>query len=133
MNILYPLRYHTMESLPDIVYDKIVDRSDFKRGQDKERAARLTADTGSTTNGVYDFPDGKYDEKKAPTDVELALRNGKLDKADVDTLKRLQVEQAEKENSQAVKDSEQSENDRINDERQKFIDDKMGFSPSESK
>lgn len=132
MNQLYPSRYHKMADLPEVDYDTIVDRSDFKRGQEKERAARLTADTGSTVNGVYDFPDGQFDEKKAPTDIELAVRNGKLDKADVDTLKRLQVDQAEKESAQAAKDSEDAQKAKIDSERQSYLDDQVGFTPSAS-
>ncbi|QCS37478.1 hypothetical protein [Tortoise microvirus 107] len=72
---------------PAVIYDDIVDDSDFKRVQDENRIARLTHDTGSSTAGVYDFDESRTNFDSVTT-IQLAIRSGKLDPADIDTLKR---------------------------------------------
>lgn len=134
MNIDKPIRYHKLKDLVQPVYDKVVDRSDFKRGQDKERAMRLQGDTGgSTTQGVYDFEDENIDESKMPSDIQLALRNGKLDKADVDTLMRVQKESAKKEHDEKVSEREKKQREEIAEARQSFLDDRVGFDKNSAK
>ena len=131
MNASTLARYHKMSDLVNPRYDSVVDRTDFKKGQDKERAMRLTGDTGgSTTNGVYDFPDGKFDASKEPTPVMLALRSGKLDKADVDTLKRFQDNVAKDEQKLNKDAKEKSHREAIENARQSFIDSQTGFDSS---
>lgn len=134
-NLLKPLRYNS--SFPPIsspIYDKIVDRSDFKRGQDKERAHRILGDTGgSLTQGVYDFPDGNFDDKKSPSSVELALRNGVLDKADVDTIARVQKKVAQQEYDEKVQSDIDKEKQAINSARQAFLDEQTGFDAKSAK
>lgn len=134
MNNLSPLRYHKMEHLSEPIYDKIVDRTDFKRGQDKERAMRLTGDTGgSPTTGVYDFPDGNITEEKTPTPVIMALRGGRLDKADVDAIQRVQKKAAKDEQKDNLDKKSKSDKQAIDDARQSFIDSKTGFDSSSVK
>ena len=131
MNICVPVRYHKITDFSQPVYDKIVDRTDFKRGQDRERAMRLTGDTGgSSTQGVYDFPDGKESSDSAPTKVEMALRGGRLDKADIDTLARVQKEASKSERQENLDKKSKAQQKAIDDARQSFIDSKTGFDSS---
>lgn len=132
-NAFIPSRYHEIVPFVNPSYDRIVDRSDFKRGQDKERATRLSGDTGgSLTQGVYDFPDGVIDDKKNPTNVELALRKGKLDKADVDTLKRLEKQRATEQQENSQLEFKKAKKEAIDKQRQDYLDSKTGFTPNSS-
>lgn len=56
-------------------YDDIVDRSSFVQDKETIRNARLNAGSTSAERGVYD--------KTEPSDLEIAIRQGKLDKADI--------------------------------------------------
>ena len=132
-NSFVPSRYHEILPFVNPTYDKIVDRSDFKRGQDKERATRLSGDTGgSLTQGVYDFPDGVIDDKKSPTNVELALRKGKLDKADVDTLQRMEKQRAKEQQENSQVELEKAKQKSIDKQRQDYLDQQTGFTPNQS-
>lgn len=136
MNSLIPLRYKDSFISPvDINYDKVVDTTDFKRSQDTERNALLTGDTGgSVQSGVYDFEDGnKVDMAKFPSDTILALRSGRVDKADVDTILRAQKENAENEVSDSLSAKQKEDIQKINAARQKFMDNEIGFNPDDIK
>lgn len=134
INSFLPFRYHQMSKIVNPKYDSIVDRTDFKRGQDKERAMRLTGDTGgSPTTGVYDYPDGNISEDKTPTPLIMALRGGRLDKADVDTIQRVQQKAAKDEQQDAFDKKSRADKQAIDDARQSFIDSKTGFDSSSVK
>lgn len=72
--------YETMQknAREDPEYDNIVDRSSFV--QDKETVRNRQLNAGSSGAGV-----GVYDDHE-PSEIEIALRNGKLDKAEVTQL-----------------------------------------------
>lgn len=71
-----------------MLYDDIVDEKNFK--STKQLIKDMTAHelNSSPTAGLYDYPKGSKGHE--PTDVELLLRSGKLDKADVQKLKELE-------------------------------------------
>ena len=72
------------------VYDDIVDDSDFKPSAEKIRDNNFSS-VGSATDPAslpYDYKAGQ-DINELVDDVTLALRNGKLDKADVQKLNEL--------------------------------------------
>lgn len=125
----FPVRYKSDFKKDDrIEYDSIVDKSDFKIGQDRERNIRLSGDTGgSLTNGLYDFNSDKDIETKSPSDLTLSLRNGKLDKADIDTLHRVQTERALNEAEENEKKKASDKEKAIESARQDFIDSQTGF------
>lgn len=119
---------------PKIKYDDIVDDTDFRHLKEQNRLTRLSQEGAGQGqgNGVFDFDeshkssDRDFDE--IPDGV-IALREGRLDKADVDTLKKMSE-------SKAVKDLESLENEKssrkqkeISQKRQEFMDAQMGFSP----
>lgn len=62
----------------DPKYDDIVDRSSFVQDKETVRNKRLNAGKADAGVGVYDDHE--------PSDIEIALRNGKLDKAEVTQL-----------------------------------------------
>lgn len=133
-NSFVPCRYHKMASVVNPSYDAIVDRSDFKKGQDKERAMRLLGDTGGTpTNGVYDFPDGKISKENTPTPLQLSLRTGRLDKADIDAIARVQRKAAQDEVKDNLDKKRQKDRETVEAARQSFIDSQTGFDPNQAK
>lgn len=70
-----------------IKYDDIVDRSKFVTTAETKRGL-VAGRSGAGDKGLYDYEDGKIpDEKERLTEVELLLRSGKLDKADVQRLR----------------------------------------------
>ena len=87
--VINPL-FFVPESKFVMTYDDIVDESNFK--STKQLIKDMTAHELNTTPtaGIYDYPKGSKGHK--PTDVELLLRSGKLDKADVQKLKDLEQE-----------------------------------------
>lgn len=73
--------------IPEIEYDDIVDDSDFKPTAEKIRDNEFRSN-GSALDPdslQYDYEAGKVIKEKV-SDVVLALRNGKLDKADIQVL-----------------------------------------------
>lgn len=112
-------------------YDDVVDKTDFKKGSDTARNKRLGDTGGSVGDGLYDFVDGKIDNSKV-TAIDLALRSGHLDRADVDTLSRFMQMAAEKEAAQNDKEKLEKEREKLQNERQEFLDKEFGFKPSSS-
>lgn len=113
-------------------YDDIVQKDDFKKGNEEERISRLTALSNGSYNGVYDFQDGnKIDSTKAPSDVELALRSGTLDKADIDELSKKVNQDAKDEQDKAEKEKALADEKAISDARQDYLDTATGFKKKE--
>lgn len=83
--------YETMQknAREDPEYDDIVDRSNFVQDKETVRNRRLNAGSSGARVGVYDDHE--------PSDIEIALRNGRLDKAEVTQLQiKKQAEALEK-------------------------------------
>lgn len=74
-------------SIPEIVYDDIVDDSDFKPTAEKIRDQKFSSNGSSADldSLPYDYPAYEVIKEKVD-DITLALRNGRLDKADVQKL-----------------------------------------------
>ena len=75
-------RYEYIEPMPEQEYDDIVDDSDFKPSAERIRDNDFRGTASGADSGLYDYEAGKPIKEKV-SDVELLLRNGKLDKADV--------------------------------------------------
>lgn len=73
--------------LPQIIYDDIVDDSDFKptAEQIRDNDFRSNGSSSDPDSLQYDYEAGKVIKEKV-SDVVLALRNGRLDKADIQVL-----------------------------------------------
>lgn len=85
---------------PKIKYDDIVDTSNFKSSRELIRD-KSGSNSGEIENPHYDYKAGEtITEDNRVTDIELALRNNKLDKADVQKLQEMASENLEK---QAIK------------------------------
>lgn len=81
-------------------YDDIVDKSSFVQDKETVRNRRLNASTSNAGIGIYDDHE--------PSDIEIALRNGKLDKAEVTQLqlkKQAEVLEQDKKRKQQAKEA----------------------------
>lgn len=69
--------------------DDIVDKSNYRPSSETKRDMQATGKVGAGDKGVYDFASGVMvtDDNKFTT-VELLLRQGRLQRADVEDLKR---------------------------------------------
>lgn len=112
-----------------IIYDDIVDDSEFKRSQfggELDAISQAQSAASNMVKGVFDY-EGKYptEEDEVPLST-IELRSGHLDKADVDTIKKALEEQA-----QAAVDSDdraavKQEQDSLTRARNEAIDKALG-------
>lgn len=63
-------------------YDDVVDKSSFRPDSEQVRALKFNPQ-GSGSVPCYDYPDGKIPDDDPVSPTIVALRSGKLDKADV--------------------------------------------------
>lgn len=103
---------------PKIEYDDIVDDSNYVQDKETVRNRRLNAGDAGGAVGIYDT--------KMPTDTEIALRSGKLDKAEVSQM-ILQEQKDIKENAKAKK---KAVSDAV---RQAAIDNAIGLTGEQAK
>lgn len=91
---------------PMLDYDSIesaTDVSTFRPDAEQVRALKFNPAGGSSTTPVYDYPNGYDPEDDNVSDLIVAIRSGRLDKADV---KRLMEEiENDAKSDKALKDS----------------------------
>lgn len=84
--------------LKDPVFDDVVDRSSFRPNSENVRQSVLSG-SGFVEKGVFD------DMQNPPSDVQVLIRSGKLDKAEIDDYVRSESErlndEIDKENKSA--------------------------------
>lgn len=116
--------------LSNVNYDDIVDRSNFHPDEDLLRS--LSKGQVSTTVGSYDYDDNKvpFSDKDTVSPVIVALRNNKLDKADVQKLKQDMEKMSKDESSSAIEKKNLEKLDKINKSRQDYLDSVIGFDSS---
>lgn len=110
-----------------ISYDDIVDRSTWSPSSDA-MANRISASQGASSGqGVYD------DSENLPTDLEVRIRSGKLDKAEVDLAIKQFAENAKSEADEKKKSDDLKKADELSKARQEYLDNAVGFKPSAEK
>lgn len=115
----------------DIAYDDIVEKSDFAHLKEQNRIQRLSQEGAGQSSGagLYDFPKGDF-SKSDPDDALIALRSGRLDRADVSeiqrTLERINTENLTDFEAKKVKELQE----KVSKERQEFVDKELGFTPT---
>lgn len=102
-----------------IKYDDIVDRSTFTLEADRENS-RKSMLMGQSMKGVFDGD-------SMPTDLELAIRSGKLDKAEIDDAKRAIQRDIQKDSESVKKDKADKKAAKIESARQEHLDKMTGF------
>lgn len=116
--------------LPNVVYDDIVDSSNFHPDEDLLRS--VSKGQVSMNVGSYDYDSDKvpFSDKDTVSPVIVALRNNKLDKADVQKLKQDMEKMSKDESSSAIEKKNLEKLDKINKSRQDYLDSVMGFDSS---
>ena len=99
-----------------IIQDHIVDRSSFVLDKESVRQARLNAGEEEGTKGIYD--------NRELSELEIKLRDGKLDKADI-TQEQLKLQKEVQEKDSKKK---QAEKEAL---RQEAIDNALGTGQKE--
>lgn len=104
--------------------DSVVDYASFRPDNEEERIFRLTGQGGNGNIGKYDK------EESMPSDLIVKIRQGKMDKAEVQQV----LENKKEEYKESKKKEKLEEAKRIEEARQEFLDKKTGFEgkPQES-
>lgn len=112
-------------SIPDVEYDDIVDTSHYDPNSNSTRDFMASGTAGAGMIGDYDYESDEdlNDDSKRPTDLVLALRSGKLDKADVQMLKEVEDENLIKLADKKLLEAE----DKSFKDRQKRLDKALGI------
>ena len=82
---------------PKIDYNEVisvVDASSFRPDSEAVRALKVNPAGASSGNPIYDYSDGKVPEDDPISPAIVALRSGKLDKADIPQVKQQIIDQA---------------------------------------
>lgn len=106
------------------VYDDIVDRSTWSPSSDAMSNRVASVKGGASGQGVYD------DADNLPSDLEVRIRSGKLDKAEVELAIKKFLDDAEKEADEKKKSEDLANAQKIADARQAYLDNALGFKPS---
>lgn len=118
----------------NIKYDDIVDRSNFRTTAETKRDAIAVGKIGAGEKGIYDYEAGQEipKGKERITEIELLLRNNKLDKADVQKLKELFDQKANKDiTTESEKQALEAENQAAKN-RTAALDKMLGTNQNES-
>ena len=121
-DVVKQVDYSTPIVTPD--YDDIVDRSTWSPSSDSMANRVASVKGGASGQGVYD------DADNLPSDLEVRIRSGKLDKAEVDLAIKKFVDDAKKEADEKKKSEDMSNAKKLADARQEFLDNAVGFKPS---
>lgn len=115
-------------TLPDnekIVYDKVVDDSQFRPDSENVRSFQLT---GSGSIGIP-----QYDEHpEEVTQTELEIRSGRLDKAEISQLKQIREKELNETHEEFKKEKAAERLEKENKARQDYIDKATGFKGNQS-
>lgn len=107
-----------------IKQDSVVDYASYRPDNEEERIFRLTGQGSSGNVGKYD------NEERIPSDLVVQIRQGKLDKAEVQKA----LEEKGEEFKQSQDEAKAEEAQKIAKARQEFLDKATGFEgkPQES-
>lgn len=109
-------------------YPDIVDRTNFVRSSEKKRNMIASGNIGAGEKGLYDFQENeKVTKENSPTNIDIALREGKLDKADIQKLREI-YEKAGIDTIELEKlKQEEAQEKTKRKNREKAMDDQLGI------
>ena len=112
-------------SFKDPEYDDIVDKTDFR--PDAETVRGATISNIPAMKGIFDYENGEVTDSKRPSDIIMALREGKLDKADLPAIESQLREEIQNENNELQRKADESALASISKARQDYLDSLTGF------
>ena len=107
------------------VYDDIVDKTEFRPDAETVRGASISS--LPAMKGVFDYEDGKVTADKTPSDIIMALREGRLDKADLPAIESQLKEEIQNEQNTLQKKADEAALASIAKARQDYLDSLTGF------
>ena len=117
--------FSSWQALKDPDYDDIVDRTDFRPDAETVRGASISSIPAM--KGVYDYENGEITDDKRPSDIIMALREGKLDKADLPALESQLKKEIQNENHELQRKADEAALASISKARQDYLDSLTGF------
>ena len=117
--------FSTWKPLKSPVYDDIVDRTDFRPDAETVRGSSISS--VPAMKGVFDYEDGKVTDDKRPSDIIMALREGKLDKADLPAIESQLKAEIQNEQNELQKKADEAALASITKARQDYLDSLTGF------
>ena len=78
-----------------------VDLASFRPDSEQVRSFKFNPQPSMMTNPQYDYNDGKVPDDDPVTDVILALRSGRVDKAEVEQIRQSILAKAKQQNDDA--------------------------------
>lgn len=106
-------------------YDDIVDKTDFRPDAETVRGASISS--VPAMKGVFDYENGEVTDDKRPSDIIMALREGKLDKADLPAIESRLKEEIRNEGNELQRKADESALASISKARQDYLDSLTGF------
>ena len=107
------------------VYDDIVDKTDFRPDAETVRGSSISSIPAM--KGVFDYEDGVISDEKRPSDIIMALREGKLDKSDLPAIESQLREEIQNENNELQRKADEAALASISKARQDYLDSLTGF------
>lgn len=117
--------FSSWASFKEPQYDDIVDRTDFRPDSETVRGASISSIPAM--KGVYDYEGGKVTDDKRPSDIIMALREGRLDKADLPAIESQLREEIQRENNELQRKADEAALASISKARQDYLDNLTGF------
>lgn len=117
--------FSAWKSLPSPEYDDIVDKADFRPDAETVRGASISSIPAM--KGIFDYEDGKVTDDKRPSDIIMALREGKLDKADLPAIESQLKQEIQRENDELQRKADEAALASISKARQNYLDSLTGF------
>ena len=107
------------------VYDDIVDRTEFRPDAETVRGSSISSIPAM--KGVFDYEDGEVTADKTPSDIIMALREGRLDKADLPRIESQLREEIRNEQNELQRKADEAALASITKARQNYLDSLTGF------
>lgn len=118
--------------IPEVKYDDIVDASDFKPTAEKIRDQSFSSNGSAADldSLPYDYPADEVIKEKVD-DITLALRNNRLDKADVQKLNEAMTGVLDKQFKDSKAEKELKDAERASKNRTAALDAALGVNQEE--
>lgn len=117
---------YSFPSNATVVYDSVVDKSQFRPDSEQVRLFKNSGQ-GSSGNPHYDSDNGD----EMPTDLEVRIRTGKLDKAEISQIQQGLKNDIKSDVSDTKKELKKKKLEDVSQARQEYLDKATGFKGSE--
>lgn len=117
--------FSAWKSFKPPVYDDIVDRTEFRPDAETVRGSSISSIPAM--KGVFDYEDGEVTADKTPSDIIMALREGRLDKADLPRIESQLREEIQNEQDELQRKADEAALASITKARQNYLDSLTGF------